>query len=55
MRGIVVKDGRGGISNVTLLMLISPIDHFGGHCNNPDSNADDLGCYANDTWRDRMQ
>lgn len=40
---------------MTLLMLISPIDHSGGHRNNPDSNTDDLGRYANDTWRDRMQ
>lgn len=29
-------------------MLIGPIDHAGGHRNNPDSNANDLGCYANE-------
>lgn len=42
------------ISNVTLLMLIGSIRHASGHRNNPDSNADDLGRYANDT-RDEMQ
>lgn len=43
------------ISYVSLLMLIGPIDHDGGQRNNPDSNVDDLGRYANDTWCDRMQ
>jgi len=43
------------ISNVALLMLIAAIDQAAGHRNNPDSNADDLECYANDSWRDRMQ
>ncbi|KYN20244.1 hypothetical protein ALC57_07148 [Trachymyrmex cornetzi] len=42
----------GELSNVTLLMLIGPVDHDGGQRNNPDSNVDDLGYYANDTcWR----
>lgn len=37
------------ISDVTLHMLIGLIDHGGGQYNNPDSNVDDLGHYANDT------
>lgn len=38
-------------------MLIVAIHHAGGHRNNPDSNANDLAHYANDTLarRDAMK